>query len=159
VNLRDLIAGLALLAAALVWISLVYLTIEPSQGPEAGARAFPLFLGVALALFASVLTIQGLNSPPDTAEKEVLPPPLGTEVWYVGGTVVLTVLYGATMEKLGFIVSSAVFVAALVVVLLRIRRPLFIAAMAVGLSVGAYVVFGKLLHTYLPPGTWLAIQF
>ena len=31
--------------------------------------------------------------------------------------------------------------------------------MALGLSLGSYLVFGKLLGTYLPPGTVITIYF
>jgi hypothetical protein len=63
------------------------------------------------------------------------------------------------MEPLGFIVSTILIVAAIMVVILRMRAPVMIAAMSVGISLGCYLVFGKLLGTYLPPGTWITIYF
>lgn len=159
-NRRDVIAGAVLLAASLIWIVLVYRTIDPAQGSEVGPRAFPLFFGVALAFLAALLALQGLAGRSDDDEASEAPPlPLPTEIWFVGGTIVLTLLYGSVMEQLGFIVSTAIFVAAVVVILLRIRRPLFVATMSVSLSLGAYVIFGKLLGTYLPSGTWISLQF
>jgi len=63
------------------------------------------------------------------------------------------------LERLGFVFSSMLFVASVMTMLLRIRRPVFVLAMSVGLSLGSYVIFGKLLGTYLPPGSWITIQF
>jgi hypothetical protein len=106
------------------------------------------------------MLVQALVSPGgDIAEADPDRPPLGVEAWAVGATIVLTLAYGAVMEQLGFIVATALFVAAFMVVLLRIRRPVFVLAMAVGMSLGSYVLFGKILGTYLPPGTWITLQF
>lgn len=161
-NRRDVIAGSALLAVSLVWIVLVYLTIDPAEGTEVGPRAFPLFFGIALACLAALLTLQGLTGG-DAAEGDdensETSPSLPTEIWFVGATVILTVLYGYVMEQFGFIISTAAFVAAALVVLLRIRRPLFVTVMSVSLSLGAYILFAKLLGAYLPSGTWITLQF
>jgi hypothetical protein len=45
----------------------------------------------------------------------------------------------------------------MMIFVLRIRAPLKVAAMSLGLAIGCYLVFGKLLGTYLPPGTWITI--
>jgi putative tricarboxylic transport membrane protein len=157
-NRRDVIAGLVLLLGALVWVVLVYRTIEPSQGPEPGARAFPLIFGIALAALSVLMLAQALMSAGNGADDEPAPA-IGVEAWAVGATIVLTILYAAVIEQLGFIVATALFVAAFMAVLLRIRRPAFILVMSVAMSLGSYVLFGKLLGTYLPPGTWITIQF
>jgi putative tricarboxylic transport membrane protein len=157
-SLRDRIAGLVLLTVSLVWIFFVYRTIDPGQGPEAGARAFPMFFGVALAVLSLLLMAQARNADADSEDDPPLPS-LGIEVWFVGVSIGLTLVYGALLERLGFVLSSMLFVAAVMTMLLRIRRPVFVLAMSVGLSLGSYVIFGKLLGTYLPPGSWITIQF
>lgn len=154
-SLRTRIAGSALFAVALVWIVLVYQTIEPSQGTTAGARAFPLFFGIVLAGLSLALLIQGFRpSAADETEFSVAPP---KEAPAAIATVGAIVVYGFLLEPLGFIPTTALVVTALMILVLRTRSPLMIASMAIGLSLGCYLVFGKLLGTYLPPGTLITI--
>lgn len=157
-SLRDRIVGGVLLAVALVWIVLVYQTIEPSQGTEAGPRAFPLFFGIVLAGLSLLILVQSFRpAAPDDEESfgPVLPGEFGAVVFTIGGLVV----YGMLLEPFGFIPSTAIGVVATMVFALRIRSPALIAGMALGLSLGCYLVFGKLLGTYLPPGTIITIYF
>lgn len=155
---RDRIVGSILLAVAVVWIVLVYQTIEPSQGTEAGPRGFPLFFGIVLAGLSLLILVQSFRSDaPDSEEpaQSMLPGEFGAVVFTIGGLVV----YGMLLEPFGFIPTTALGVVAMMVFALRIRSPLLIVGMAVGLSLGCYLVFGKLLGTYLPPGTIISIYF
>ena len=155
---RNRIAGAALLVVALGWIVVVEDTIAPSAGTTAGPRAFPLFFGLALAALSVVLLFQGFRP---TAEEERTPeaPLLPNEHVAVIATIGSMVAYAALLEPIGFIPSTALVVAGLMICVLRIRNPVLIAAMSLGLSLGCFLVFNKLLGTYLPPGTWLSINF
>jgi putative tricarboxylic transport membrane protein len=156
--IRDRITGAVLLAVALVWIILVYQTIEPSQSAAAGPRAFPLFFGAALAVMAIALLAQTYLAPGvarDVDVRAALPGEIAAVLLTIGAIV----LYGLLLEPLGFIPSTIIVVAAMMVLILRIWSPLKVAAMSVGLSLGCYLVFGKLLGTYLPPGTVITIYF
>jgi len=157
-RLRDRLAGTALLAVALVWIVLVFQTIEPSQGAEAGPRAFPLFFGIVLAVLALLLLLQSLRPSAPNRESNsiaVVPGELTAVAMTVGGFVA----YGLLLEPFGFIPTTAFIVIVLMVFVLRIRSLLLIAGMALGLSLGSYLVFGKLLGTYLAPGQIITIYF
>ena len=163
-SLRDRIAGTALLAVALVWIALVYLTIAPSQGTEAGPRAFPLFFGIVLAGLSAMLLVQSLRPPVQASQGvqadsddigKALPGEWAAVVLTVGGFVV----YGALLEPFGFIPSTAFMVTVLLLAALHVRSVVMVAAMAIGLSLGSYLVFGKLLGVYLPPGHIITIYF
>jgi len=153
---RDLIAGSVLLTVALVWIILVYKTIDPSQGPEAGPRAFPLFFGAVLAVLSVILLAQSVMSnadgePPET--KRTGP----SELFSLVATITSLVVYGVLLEPLGFLPSTALVVAAMMIFILRVSSPVLVAGMSIGLPLGCYIVFGKLLGTYLPPGTLITI--
>jgi hypothetical protein len=157
-SLRDRISGFVLLAVALVWIALVYQTIAPSQGTEAGPRAFPLFFGYVLAILSFLLLFQGFRAAKSVHEIDdiaALPGELTAAVLTIGGFVI----YGMLLEPFGFIPSTAFIVALLLFAILRVRSLLLIAGMAIGLSLGSYLVFGKLLGTYLPPGHIITIYF
>jgi putative tricarboxylic transport membrane protein len=159
-SLRNRISGAVLLAVALVWIVLVYQTITPGQGGEAGPRAFPLFFGYVLAGLSLLLLVQGFwPSEPELAGDSdghtALPREWAAVAMTVGGLVV----YGMLLEPFGFIPSTAVVVTAFLIFGLRITSPVLVAGMAIGLSLGCYLVFGKLLGTYLPPGEIITIYF
>jgi putative tricarboxylic transport membrane protein len=159
-SLRNRISGAVLLAVALVWIVLVYQTIAPGQGDEVGPRAFPLFFGYVLAGLSLLLLVQSFR--PSESElddhsdgHDALPREWMAVAMTVGGLVV----YGMLLEPFGFIPTTAVVVAAFLIFGLRVRSPVLIAGMAIGLSLGCYLVFGKLLGTYLPPGEIITIYF
>lgn len=158
-TLRDRIAGSALLAVALVWIVLVYQTIPPSQGPEVGPRGFPLFFGVVLAVMSLVLLAQTFRSRPEDIADDDSVPALPGEATAVVVTVAGLVAYGMLLEPFGFMPSTAFIVAVTLYFVLRVRSLLLIGSMAIGLSLGCYLVFGKLLGTYLPPGQIITIYF
>lgn len=157
-RVRDWVAGAVLLAVALVWIILVFQTIEPGRGSAAGSRAFPLFFGIVLALLSLVMLLRAFRGPAAAGEPEaeaVAP----NEMTSVLATIGALIGYAILLEPLGFILSTVIAVAAIMVLLLRIRAPLEIAAVSLGLAIGCYLVFGKLLGTYLPPGTLVTIYF
>jgi putative tricarboxylic transport membrane protein len=156
-SLRNRISGFVLLAVALVWIVLVYQTIAPSQGTEAGPRAFPLFFGYVLALLSLLLLGQSFRPAPDLHHDA--PTVLPSEWVAVVMTIASFVIYGMLLEPFGFIPSTAFVVVALLLLVLRVRSVLVIAGMAIGLSLGCYLVFGKLLGVYLPPGHIITIYF
>jgi len=157
-SVRDRIAGAVLLAVALVWIILVFQTIEPSRSSAAGPRAFPLFFGLVLAGMALVLLVQSFLAS-EVADEVDAPPGPPNEFSAVVATVGSVVVYGLLLEPLGFIPSTIIVVAMMMVFVLRIRAPLKVAAMSLGLAIGCYLVFSKLLGTYLPPGTVITIYF
>ena len=159
-RLRNRISGFVLLAVALVWIALVYQTIAPGQGGEAGPRAFPLFFGYVLAVLSLILLFQSFRRVPDSEDDSDAPVAmLPGERIAVAMTVGGLVVYGMLLEPFGFIPSTAFMVAVVMFFGLRVRSPVLLAGMAIGLSLGCYLVFGKLLGTYLPPGEIITIYF
>jgi putative tricarboxylic transport membrane protein len=159
-SLRNRISGLILLAVALVWLALVYQTIAPGQSGEVGPRAFPLFFGYVLAVLSLLLLLQSFRpSTPDLAHDSNVPAILPGEWIAVVMTIGSLIVYGMLLEPFGFIPSTAFVVAALLLLVLRVRSLLMVAGMAIGLSLGCYLVFGKLLGVYLPPGSIITIYF
>jgi hypothetical protein len=159
-SLRNRISGAVLLALALVWLVLVYQTITPGQSGEVGPRAFPLFFGYVLAGLSLLLLVQSFRpSAPDLEDEPDESSGLPGEWTAVAITVGSLVVYGMQLEPFGFIPSTAFIVAAVMLIGLRVRSLVAVAGMAIGLSLGCYLVFGKLLGTYLPPGQIITIYF
>jgi putative tricarboxylic transport membrane protein len=157
-TLRSRISGIVLFAVALVWIVLVYQTIAPGQGGEVGPRAFPLFFGYVLAGLSLLLLLQSFRpAVPELDNDADAPTVLPGELAAVVMTIASFIVYGMLLEPFGFIPSTAFVVAALLLLVLRVRSLFVIAGMAIGLSLGCYLVFGKLLGVYLPPGSIITI--
>jgi putative tricarboxylic transport membrane protein len=159
-SLRNRISGAVLLAVALVWIVLVYQTIAPSRGSEAGPRAFPLFFGYLLAGLSLLLLVQSFRPPApdldhDSGAHAALPREWLSVAIAIGGIVV----YGLLLEPFGFIPSTAFVVALVLPFGLGVKSPVIVLGMAIGLSLGCYLVFGKLLGVYMPPGQIITIYF
>ena len=159
-GLPDRITGVVLLAFAVTWCLLVWNTIPAGTPGAVGPRAFPLFLGLALAVLASLVLLKGFRRRvvPETvkADEDDVPSDRITIMMVVALFVTITV-YGFLMEKIGFVTSTLVVVPALMVLVLRVRNRKQIAGMALGLAFGCWLVFGKLLGAYMPPGTWLSL--
>lgn len=159
-KVRDRLTGLVLLAAALVWSTIVYLTIQPGSPGEVGPRAFPLFFGLLLAVLSAIMIVRTYfmrsSDTPQAGDK----PNEGVtvlEVRMVLGTIALIVIYAFVMEKISFLLATPLAVIAGFVLILRITNPVLVLGTAIGLTIGCYLVFGKLMGAYLPPGTWITV--
>lgn len=154
---RDLRVGLILFVLGIVWTAIVVATIPPGNY-GIGPRAFPLWLGVGLVVLSAMLAggawLRRNGDGADPAESE-----LSGAGWPLIRTVALVCLliaaYGFLMQRAGFLLATALTVGFTLWVVLGERRPILVAGMAIGISVGAWLVFGQLLGAYLPRGTWL----
>ncbi|MBI3433783.1 MAG: tripartite tricarboxylate transporter TctB family protein [Proteobacteria bacterium] len=156
--MRDRLGATVLFVAALVWVGLVLWTIPASTGAAAGSRAFPLWLGLALAAF-SLLAFARTYLARECVVEEADGDVIGGqhEVFAVVSVVLAILVYGAMMEPLGFLPTTVLVVGGILIFVLGVRKPLVVLAVSIGLAVGCYIVFGKLLGTYLPPGTLIPI--
>ncbi len=161
-HLQDRIVGLVLLTFAVAWVVIVYRTIPTLAGEgEYGPRDFPMVFGIALAV-CSLLMIAGSFSRDAGADAgtEAGDTSAGVdrkEVLGVAWTFLSILIYGFAMEKVGFLVATPLLVTAILYFLLRVRSVAFLAAFAIGLTVGTYIIFNKFLGAYLPPGTWFTL--
>lgn len=165
-NTRDLITGLILLVLSVAWCAIVLVTIPPGAGGgEVGPRAFPLWLGVALGIMALIMVgrfwiartpdTTSLDRLPPESRAQTLPADRRTELLMIGLTFVLLMLYGAALPVIGFNLATALVVVLTLVLCLRARSVFVIAGMTVGIPLGCWLVFGKLLHIPLATGSWI----
>jgi hypothetical protein len=156
---QDVIAGSILLLFAIGWTIAVWLTVPTGYG--VGPRAFPLWLGVALAVLSALLLLKGLFGPygataPDPEGDEGPSVSMGRRLWLVAVVCGLIVAFGWLMPKIGFILATMVTVAVALAGPLGERRPLLVGGMAVGIALGAWLAFGKILGAYMPSGAWIS---
>ncbi len=158
---QDIVLGVTLVVLAAIWTWLVIDTIPPGFGDgEIGARAFPLAFGIILLALAALLLVRlamrsnANRTGPTDAE---LSEPTSLK-W--GAALLLLVeigLYGFLLEKIGFVLATPVIVLLVMFVNLRVRSVTKLLAMSLGLTVGCWVIFEKVLGIYLANGTWMNI--
>lgn len=159
---RDQVVGALLLIFGAVWTAVVYLTVPQGFGDGIGPRAFPLFLGILLVILSALLLLSGYrkgHATPEPANEDDVADSTMTrsDVRMICSVFVIIIAYGFLMQKVGFVIATLAVVAATMWLVLGIRKPIQIAAMAAGLTGGCWLVFGEILGAYLPPGTWLSI--
>lgn len=158
---RDRITGLILLAFGLIWSVVVYWTIPAGQGDGVvGPRAFPLLLGLILSALAALMVVRSLKADADRAarhEEEQQQELSWLEIQITGGIFLLLLLYGFLMEKTGFLIATMTIVIVAFFGLLAVRKPIPVLIFAFCISVGSWLIFNKLLGTYLPLGSWISL--
>ena len=159
----DIILSTILLVVSALWCWGVLATIPGAEdGSRLGARGFPLGLGLLLGGLSLIILLQSLRpASVETIDDEAAAPDIsrGVEAWAIAATVGLLVGYAALLEYTGFVIATALVVAAAVGPVLGIWRPKLILGMSVGLSLGIYLIFGKLLGVYLPYGKLINLAF
>jgi putative tricarboxylic transport membrane protein len=140
----DAIAGLATLALGSV------IAVEAQRIPDPGMDvigpgAFPFVLGLIIAGCGLGLVLVSLATDIRAAKEE-------RARWLVlGAALALLVAYAHALAYLGFLVATALFVAACLA-LLDQRSPVCIAIAASLVSVIVFAVFGFILRVDLPVG-------
>ncbi len=162
-RLPDIILSTILLVVSALWCWGVVATIPGAEdGSRLGARGFPLGLGLLLGGLSLIVLLQSLRPAAVEASDEeaaAAGTARGVEVWAIAATVGLLVAYAVLLEYTGFMIATALVVATAVGPVLGIWRPKLILGMSLGLSLGIYLVFGKLLGVYLPYGKLINLAF
>jgi hypothetical protein len=157
---RDRFVGSLLLVFAAAWTATVYLTVPVGFGDSIGPRAFPLYLGVALVALSGLMVLGSFRhaGATDEEEGESVSRTTRTDLRMAGSVFAIIVAYGFLMQKTGFVIATLAIVAAMMWLVLGVRKPVPIAAMAVGIAFGCWLIFGEILGAYLPPGTWISLN-
>ena len=151
--------GVCLTLLALAWLWLVRTYIPDIGGEtEPGPQGFPLLLGFVLAALGLILMIRARTphiARPDARPTEVIAPLTLREATAAGGTFALLILYAFLLDKIGFILGTPIVIALALFGLLRMRKWVPIVALAIGFTLGGWLLFDTLLATPLPRGTWM----
>lgn len=130
---------LALAAAMFLYTFTFPSTLQPT---DPGTAAFPRILAVALGVLALALIFR-----PD--EGSLLPERSGA--FPMVGIVILTAVYAGVLPLLGFLLSTALYMVG-ALILMGVRKPVYLALVPVGLSFALFALFGLLLEIPLPYG-------
>lgn len=165
-NMRDIVLSLALLILATVWTYIVIDTIRPGFGHgDIGPRAFPMVLGFILAGLSVLLLFRALplrRSPPSTHTGNARVGDLEIEPaagrW--GSTILVAIEiagYGFLLQKIGFVLATPVLLLFVLIVHLRITSWKIVLGTTLGITLGCWLIFKKILGIYLATGTWFNI--
>ena len=142
---NDQLSGLMLFALA------VFMTWQNRQYPlgsleEPGPGYAPLLIAVFLGIAGLLIALQGLGSAQ-----------LGETRWDEAKRAVMILAACAVatyaLERVGYRITIVALLVFFLGVLER-KRPLRVAAVAVGFSLISYYLIGTLLHVPLPRGPW-----
>lgn len=160
-------ASIALLILSFIWCTVVVLTIEVPEDVEGpSSRTFPLVFGIVLGVCAALLFIRSLfNSDQTPSNQNSDDAPLEPEnstgsfveqskaevsaiIWISS----CIVIYALAMEWLGFVVGTVSTILFLLLGALGIKEKRLLILLPLGLAIGIYLIFGKLLGVHLPVG-------
>jgi putative tricarboxylic transport membrane protein len=154
---KDLFSGLFLFVLGFfLAFGSARLSVWSRFGPSEGF--FPLLIAVILMGFSLIIIVKSLNLTqeekkekiPDKVEKEI------ADVFKVSSYIVVIILYGLLLEKVGFLITSILF---LFISLKYVEKQGWKMTILVGLAsiITSYFLFVHLLGVLLPKGIvkWL----
>ncbi|MDO6588417.1 tripartite tricarboxylate transporter TctB family protein [Salipiger sp. 1_MG-2023] len=158
---KDLIFGGLLLGLGLTWTGLVWSTIPPAfDAYSIGPRAFPLTLGFILVGLCMVLLVHRAAREHDNSGTDV---PAETDtalsrriMWLPLALITVEICaYGYLLDKIGFLLATPLVILAILALNLRCGKPKVLVGMALGVTVGCWLIFDKLMGIHLASGSWI----
>jgi hypothetical protein len=163
-NLRDIALSVSLLVISAIWTWLVIDTIPTGWGHgDIGPRAFPMVLGIIMGSLAVLLLIRTLVLKRDATREAGAGDvdAMDAESTSRWGSMVLVGIeitaYGFLLQKLGFLIATPVLILFVLLIHLRLRSWKTVVGMTLGMTLGCWLFFEKLLGIYLANGTWFNI--
>jgi putative tricarboxylic transport membrane protein len=123
------------------------LTLQLPMGKwnEPGAGAFPLMVSILLCIFGIGIFVAGKGKVAVDWHELV------KEQWTPFQIIVLTGAFILAMERLGYLLSSCLYIFALLYWVSRYKIWIAI-GLAASIGIGSWYIFGKLFETPLPRG-------
>jgi len=143
VRRADVVAATVLLAVAALYYQQSFFVVRGFATDRLGPTFVPRLLAGALAVLALTLLARALGGRSDPT------PPPAARIEVLLTILALLVGYAVVMPKLGFLLATPGFLAA-VLAALGIREPLAVVGAAVGMTAILYLAFGRLLGVLLP---------
>ena len=143
-----IIGVLTLLLAAIYLYATTWIpTLE--IGDPLGPKAFPNLLGIALILAAILLLFETLKA--DASKEGKAAPADRRHLWLIAGVTLWTALYFWVFDRVGYLLSTAIYLLALTSVFNRGKRLANILT-SVLFALGSYVLFVEILGVSLAKG-------
>jgi putative tricarboxylic transport membrane protein len=141
-RLGDTVAAGLLLAFAVGVFVYTFTFPVPLQPQDPGVTAFPRMVSALIAVLSLVLLLR---------PREGEPLPRGRPAVRVIVTVLFLGVYATILDPVGFVITTAVFLLA-ELLLIGVRRPILLVLVPLGVSVGLFYLFRVFLEVPLPVG-------
>lgn len=150
--------GIVLILVALIWlwasISSIEIPVGSADGPN--SQTFPLLFGGLLGVCGLLLFIQAsidIKHEESASEQKAMSRQEMQTQWQcvtlMAGSLAL---YSLLMNWIGFFASTVAIIVLVLTCALKIFDKKLILALPIGIAIGVYLVFGKLLGVHLPVG-------
>ena len=157
---RFIPTAVTLLVVAVAWTGYVVMTIPAGTGGgDVGPRAFPLGLGIALAILSLVGIAQAWRGRRASAAADAPADDSATEGahWPVLLVFLHILAYGFLMPRIGFVLATIAVVMSVMVFCVRDRSIPRVLGMSLGVAFACWLIFGKILGVYLATGSWITL--
>lgn len=118
-------------------------------------RIYPLIIAAGMAILAVVLLITELRKQQKTGSAEPVQFKIAEEGQIVAFVVGASVLYTLLFDRLGFMISTFLFIESIMLFISKGKKMLWPTVIALIFAVGIYFSFGRLLGITLPPAPFL----
>lgn len=151
---RNVINGLGAVIFGCVYLVMTMRLPHLQVGDSLGPKVFPLMVGGLLTLLGAVLLFKEMLLPKEQRKTISLQMPADVRVVVVrmALTSFFGIAYGFLLDPLGYLLSTTIFMLALMFMVNKLSRWLENIAVSVGFSVVTYAGFATLLHLSLPRG-------
>ncbi|MFH1574695.1 MAG: tripartite tricarboxylate transporter TctB family protein [Acidobacteriota bacterium] len=149
---RTVLTAVVILALAIGYIAMTLSLPEAPVGNPSEPRVFPLTLGILMAVLGAALLVQGLRAGKGAGEAGLWRSPgRGASSAKIAATALLGIGYGMVFDNLGYVLSTTLFLFAVLSLFNGPRRWAVNAAVSALFSLLIYMLFAKALGIYLPP--------
>ena len=152
---KELIGGVLFLVLAIAYyFASLSIRIVASVSATVSAQTVPHILAMLIGILSIIQIVRGVKAARDYQEKEGVEPPFTKRVCL---TILVIILYIASMNALGFLISTAMYLFLQILILMPphkiIRKNIiFSAVLSCIFSLAVYVIFVYGLTLMLPEG-------
>ncbi|HHU06851.1 MAG TPA: tripartite tricarboxylate transporter TctB family protein [Clostridiaceae bacterium] len=147
--LTDLISGIVMLLISIyVYVSALSFPIAEYQ--QAGPAFYPQIMAVGLAIVSVILILRSIKR---LKNGEMGPEVIVRNPKLVLAAMLATVLYVLVLKTLGFIITTFLYLAALVILMRPEKKMLINLVIAAVMTLAVYAIFAGLFSASLPRGT------
>lgn len=151
----QVIANLLFIAIGIAYAMLALRLPAAAFGNPNAPKIYPLIIAAGMILISLWLLVKELAKQKAGKSTAKATFKLTTEGKLVAFVSVLCVLYAIAFEKLGYIISSVIFIEALMLYISKGKKMITATVVAVCFPVVIYVLFSKVLSISLPPTPFL----
>lgn len=143
----DIIVGLFSAVFSIAYLTAAWTLPDASIGDPMAPKYFPLVVGALALIFSIALLARGKNRGPAKAKGKA--PDKGHWI-LIGGLIICCLVYAAILERVGFLISTPLFLGAMLFLVNGVKGWKANVLTALGFSFGIWYVFDKLFMISLP---------